>query len=124
MGQLLKKTVLVVEDEPLFAAYLDRILQDAGYFVLGPHSEGISALTNLEKPELKVDCAILDFSLSRGETSFGVAMELKRRMIPCMFITGNAARIRAEFDLPGAVRILQKPVRSFIILDQVARLVD
>ena len=78
-------TVLIVEDDYLIAALIERILLSAGYLVSGPiprlsEAQGAASLET-------VDGAILDVNLN-GERVYPVAEILTKRNIPYLLITG------------------------------------
>lgn len=78
--------VLVLEDELLIAMFLDDLLVDAGYAVVGPASTVAEALAILAAQPLP-DIALLDFHVA-GETSLAVADTLAGRGVPMVFLTG------------------------------------
>lgn len=78
--------VLVLEDELLIAMFLDDLLVDAGYLVLGPASTVAEALAMLAAQPAP-DIALLDFHVA-GETSLAVADALAGRGVPMVFLTG------------------------------------
>ncbi len=78
--------VLVLEDELLIAMFLDDLLAEAGYTVVGPASSIAEALALLASEPLP-DIALLDFHVA-GETSLAVADALAGRGVPMVFLTG------------------------------------
>lgn len=98
--------ILVVEDQPLIAMDLEDLLVSHGYGVLGPAETVAEALDWLSRETPQA--ALLDVDL-KGETSFAVGTELKRRAVPFVFATGTAG---ADGTLPedlADVPIIHKP---------------
>ena len=88
------RKVLICEDEPVLAADLALIVEEAGHTVCGVFRNAREALSSAEK--LDPDLAIIDLSLADGETGGAVAQTLQS------FLT-NPYRIRAlnEFRRDG-----------------------
>ncbi len=78
--------VLVLEDELLIAMFLDDLLVEAGYAVVGPTGTVAQALAILAS-EPPPDVALLDFHVA-GETSLAVADAIAERGLPMVFLTG------------------------------------
>ena len=91
--------ILVVEDEALIAFALLDDLEALGAVPHGPCPSVSSALT-LISSGARLDGALLNVRL-RGELSFPIAGELRRRGIPFVFVTGNDATVTARYpDVP------------------------
>ncbi len=89
MAELLcDKTILIVEDEPLIAAYVADLLGDMGCkSVIAVHSVAkAAAKLNENKPDL----ALLNLQLD-GEMSYGLAEMLVAKSVPLIFATGHDA---------------------------------
>src|SRR5512140_2379029 len=80
-----RKRVLVVEDEPFFAAVVEQQLRRAGCEVIGPVATLSGALALARDTPL--DAALLDVNLG-GRMSYPVADLLATRNIPFAFLTG------------------------------------
>ncbi len=83
------KRVLVVEDDAIMAFDLSDQLRAAGFIVVGPAidaEQGI-ALVRAEG----CDIAVLDVNLGNGCTSEPVAVELSRRSIPFVVVSGYSS---------------------------------
>lgn len=109
--------VLIVEDEPLIASYLEELLGLAGCIVLGPAFRIHEALALIarERPE----AAILDLTL-HGERTTAVAEALTARRVPFVVMTGyGAEHVPDETVLQQAPR-LGKPFRSRQLLRALA----
>jgi DNA-binding NtrC family response regulator len=106
------KTVLIVEDDLLVGTDLRGFLQDAGAAVVGP-IENIEQACAVAR-ENALDGALLDVRLW-NETAAPVAVELAKRDIPFIVITGYSPQ-----DIPPAMRhaaYLAKPVRRLDLVD-------
>ena len=97
--------ILLVEDEWIVALDLKMFLTDAGYTVVGPAGRVSDALALLEEEE--VDAAVLDVNLS-GETSKPIALHLREKRIPFIFLTGySREQLGPEFSMEI---VLNKPL--------------
>ncbi|MFO1127739.1 MAG: PAS domain S-box protein [Rhodospirillales bacterium] len=108
--------ILIVEDEPLIAMDLHRIVSQTGLDVSGPVGTLDRALDLAEDQTLTG--AIVDVNLG-PEASYPVADRLRRSGIPIIFITGYAAE-----TLPGRFAgetVLQKPVEPPVLLAALRR---
>lgn len=106
--------VLVVEDEPLVALSLERLLEAEGCAVVGPAASVASALALLDSSS--IDGAILDVNL-RGEEVYPVADRLAASSTPYVFVTGHSAEV-----LPQAHRtasVVTKPYSDSEIMSVV-----
>lgn len=99
--------VLVVEDEALIAIELDSILTEAGFSVAGPVASVKDALEIVARET--IDAGVLDVNLGR-ETSEPIALELTRRGIPFVAVSGYANDQRPAI-FSGA-RFVSKPFRA------------
>jgi DNA-binding response OmpR family regulator len=105
------KTILIVEDDDLFAASLERALSRAGYNVVRAHN-GVDALVLYEPG--KVDVVLTDLIMPAQE-GIELIRELRRRDENAKIIAmSGAAHGMAESYLEGAqrfgaVRTLAKP---------------
>lgn len=98
-------SILVVEDEPLFADTLKHLIElNPRYAVteIADDCAGALAAAKRRRPDL----ALVDLQLARGSTGFSVAVRLGEIGIPCLFTTGKAPDI-AMPDL--ALGCLMKP---------------
>lgn len=72
-----KGTILIVDDDPVFAAELQRTLEGAGYTSLVRHT-GPDALTVVNELKNQIDLAVIDVLLP-GMSGFEVVGNIKRR---------------------------------------------
>lgn len=80
------KRIFVVEDEYLLARQISRALSSEGAEVVGCVSTVAAALIELSLIP-KIDLAILDINLA-GEKVYPVAVELERRGVRFVFLSG------------------------------------
>ncbi|KAB0676223.1 response regulator [Aureimonas leprariae] len=110
---LLRRYVLVVEDEYLQADELRLELLRRGAVVAGPVASIGDAFALIDcTPELAV--AVLDVNLD-GRMIFPVADELLRRGVPLVFVTGYDRRV-----LPvrfANIRTILKPASAETVID-------
>lgn len=92
-----KRTVLVVEDNPILAESMAFALTTFGWRVIGPVATVSDALQSIDEGVCAT--AILDFELEE-ETSIPIAERLRESGIPFAFLTGHSAegRIPEPFD--------------------------
>ena len=102
------KRILIVEDEVLVALDMTDILEDLGFEVVGPavHQEDAVALAR----EAEIDAGFLDVNLGENKTSQPVAVILRERKIPFIFVTAYDAS-QVTFRTSDE-QILRKPVTS------------
>lgn len=78
--------ILIVEDDPLFAIELTRIVKrDLGYQVAASHDNAQAVLNWIANTSIKPDLALLDISLKGQPDGIGLAEQLTG--IPIIFIT-------------------------------------
>jgi DNA-binding response OmpR family regulator len=98
--------VLLVEDNSIIALMMESMLEDLGYWVVGPLHNLSDGLDHARDDD--IDFAVLDFDLGNGTDVIPIVDILNERNVPYLIATGeSAATIHAQ--LPGAV-ILSKPV--------------
>jgi DNA-binding response OmpR family regulator len=98
--------ILVAEDDSLLAADLEEAIRVSGHVCVGP-AAGLSEVLRLIEND-RVDAAILDVLLRRGEKIYPAADLLAARGIPFAFVTAYGS---AHMDPRHAhCRILAKPV--------------
>jgi len=81
------RRLLIVEDEATQAAIMAEILEDAGYEIVGPVRNIREAMRIVAHDYF--DAALLDVQLD-GELSLTLALALRRRDVPVLFVTGHA----------------------------------
>ena len=121
MGSSHGLVVLIVEDEFLIAMYLEAVLREHGWRVLGPAATVAMALSLLEDGEMP-DVALLDVNL-RGETVVPVAEVLRERGVPIVLASAyNHAASMADV-LAGAPNV-GKPAQERHLLAALKRAVE
>ena len=81
-----RRSILIVEDEPLIAMMLEDFLESLGHSVAGTCDTVKCALDEVEKGGF--DLAILDVNL-KGENVWPVASRLRERNVPFIIATGG-----------------------------------
>ena len=114
-GGAARPQVLVVEDEAIIAMDLERVLEDAGWEVVGPVAHPVAALRLARREPL--DAALLDLDL-RGESGAPVAEALVARGVPVVVLSGSRRGLPPG-PLAGVTR-LQKPYRPEVVLRALA----
>jgi two-component SAPR family response regulator len=101
---------LILEDNWLIAEGLSAQLVESGFEKIDCHLTCAEALAYLEEiaPQTP-DLAMLDVTLGPNETCLPVALELQRRQIPFVIISGHGDAHDLADQLPY-VETLQKPV--------------
>jgi DNA-binding NarL/FixJ family response regulator len=82
------RKVLICEDDPLLAADLTSIVEEAGHAVSGVFHNARDALGNAT--ELKPDLAIIDLTLADGDTGAAVAQVLQSLGIRVIILSGHS----------------------------------
>lgn len=108
--------ILIVEDEPLIAMELHRLLSQAGLEVSGPVACLRQALDLAEDQTLTG--AVIDINLG-FDTSYPVADKLRTSGLPVIFVTGYAAEILPERFATQA--ILRKPIDPHALIATLRR---
>lgn len=108
--------ILIVEDEPLIAMELHRLLSQAGLDVSGPVGSLRQALDLAEDQTLTG--AVIDINLG-FDTSYPVADKLRASGVPVIFVTGYAAELLPERFADQA--ILRKPIDPHSLIATLCR---
>jgi DNA-binding response OmpR family regulator len=108
-GNLLGRSILLVEEDGFAAGYIGSAIRGCGAQVIGPISSLAEALAHLDKHDLPA-AAVLNVSLSDGP-SWPVADALARLGIPFLFLADPG-----QCDLPSRLRgaaVLTKPFAAY-----------
>lgn len=111
----MNKRAVIVEDEFFVANHLKKILQNNGYDVIEMFHEGESVLSSLDS--LKDVIYLLDIQLSTSLDGINIALELKKRNIPFIFITANTES--GTFDkaiVTNPIAYISKPFKEIDVL--------
>jgi CheY-like chemotaxis protein len=98
-------SILIVEDEPLFATTLKHLVElNPLHSVTALAEDRVGALAAVAAR--RPDLALVDLQLAHGNSGFAVAAKLNDLGIPCLFTTGKPP----DFPLPDlALGCLVKP---------------
>jgi CheY-like chemotaxis protein len=98
--------ILIIEDEPMIALYLQELLEDAGFAIIGVASRLAKAMELIKSAVF--DVAILDANLA-GISSSPAAAALVARSMPFVVLSGYSMQQQQQaFPTP---HFLQKPCR-------------
>ena len=100
------RRVLVVEDEFLTALTTIDLLESMGCEVAGPIAHLAAALQLVQSQSF--DAAVLDINIA-GEMIWPVAEELRRRDVPCLFLSAYSEQTVIPAPFAAAPR-LSKPL--------------
>lgn len=104
-AMILRRRLLVLDDEMLVAMMLEDMLEDLDFEVVGPFSNLEDGLQAANSEQL--DGAIIDLNLGRGIFSTPVADALRARGVPFLLATGYGAT--EQTDAMGYASLLSKP---------------
>ena len=93
--------ILITEDEPLIAAFVEAAVSEMGAECVGPFARLEAALLAASTEPL--DGALIDIALAEGD-AYRVASALAERRIPFAFVTAYS---RSEVDRQWADRAYQ-----------------
>ena len=110
--------ILIVEDEPLVADFLEERLRMEGCEVIGPAREVHTALAIIERE--RADAAILDLDL-HGERATSVAEALAARRIPFVIVSGYGVQQSIDEPVLQQAPRLGKPFRTRQLLRMLAQ---
>lgn len=105
-------TFLLVEDEPLILLDLEFAVEDSGHHFVSASCLA-QALNHLA--ECRIDVAILDVNLGRGQTCVPVADELQQMEIPFVLHSGDLDRRNETINKLGAV-VIAKPAAAEMVV--------
>jgi CheY-like chemotaxis protein len=120
-----KKTILVVEDEPRIVEMLTTRLKAAGYRVIPAYDAVLAGMMALKHHP---DLILLDISMPGGNGLL-VAERLQNvettASIPIIFLTASSQpSLRARAMALGAVAFFEKPYDAHQLLAAIARALD
>lgn len=82
------RRVLICEDDPLLAADLAALVEEAGHTVCGVFHNARAALDSA--PALAPDLAIIDLNLADGDTGATLAQMLQAKGIRVIILSGHS----------------------------------
>jgi CheY-like chemotaxis protein len=106
-NQIKGRRILVVEDEPLLAMFVQNMLTDLGCEVLGP-IYGLGEALDFVATRTPMDLAVLDLNLD-GEPAYPVIDALRAQGVPIIFCTGYGELALRASD--QGCPVLRKPYR-------------
>ena len=110
-----KRSILIVEDEPLIAMMLEDFIESLGHSISASCDSVEAAMAEVEKGGF--DLAILDVNL-KGESVWPVAAALRAKGIPFVLASGGHVEPPpAEF---AATPMIEKPYT----IDRVSPIID
>ena len=112
-------SILVVEDEPIFATETALAIVGAGGAVVGPAFSLDEAFAMIADAAL--DGALLDLNL-RNEKVFALADELSDRGVPIVFVTGEIWPVIPERH--AGCRVVNKPITATKLLSALCSAIE
>lgn len=115
------QTILLAEDEPLVASYVDRVLQHAGYQTLLAR-DGVEAVTLFEAHASTIDLALLDVVMPKmnGREVCERLRQINPRL-PIIFCTGyDPDSSQTGFVGQHDEQVITKPCTSQVLLSTIA----
>ena len=106
-----KKTIMVVEDEPILRALVRKVLERGGYTVV-ESSSGLAALELWGRTKPHIDLLLTDMVMPDGISGLQLADKLKAQNpgLKVIFTTGYSAELMGkDFKIKEGVNFLQKP---------------
>ncbi|MFG1376810.1 response regulator [Xanthobacter autotrophicus] len=111
--------ILIVEDDFMIGIHLAEMLEGMGYEVCSVEATEADAVAAAER--CRPDLMIVDAWLRDGSGIAAVATICRSRPVPHVFVSGDAASVRAV--LPAAV-VVEKPFREDVLARVIQRMVD
>lgn len=116
--------VLIVEDEVLTAMYMQLMLKNAGYEVVGLETTGEEALRNAA--DSSPDIALVDVNLQGDVDGLEVAAKLRARYgVPSLFVTAYSPD---ELKQSGCglepEDIITKPIQESVLKRRIERILN
>lgn len=110
-------SILLVEDHPIFAKALLRVLRERGQLdVVGVAESAEEALQKI--PDLDVDLVLVDVSLPmRSGISLVIALHAKYPEIPCVMLSGHLSQYYARSSLAAGAR-------GYLVKDQTEEILE
>jgi DNA-binding response OmpR family regulator len=103
--------IFIVEDSYIVALHLQKILQDAGYHVLGIADSGEKALAEIEM--VRPDMILMDIDLDGKLDGIETAIRMKHFNIPVIFISAfNDTATMKRVAASGSYGYLVKPFNN------------
>jgi CheY-like chemotaxis protein len=116
-GSVMKKTIMIVDDDPDFLSSLRITLDAAGYLVVAASSagEGLALFT-----ETKPDLVVCDIMMERIDAGIRLVRDIRERdgRVPIFLLSdiGRIAAARIDVKELGCSGVIQKPFNAVDIL--------
>lgn len=111
------KKILIAEDDMIIQMFLSKIINNAGFRVVGEARNYIEILKLVDKTQ--PDLIVMDIGLEGEKDGIETARVLsKKNNIPILFITGNSDK--ATMDRANEVEpigIIFKPIDEYSLID-------
>jgi two-component system KDP operon response regulator KdpE len=120
----MKKTILVVDDQPPTRRFLRSVLEREGYRVIEAEDDA-SAWDAVQNQEAPISLAMIDVNLP-GLKGRHVANNLRSfGPLPVVFMTGdNAPNLIAEGSLEEGAPLIEKPFTVSSVMEAINRALD
>ncbi len=117
-----KKTILLVDDEPMIRTLGRTVLERAGYRVLLAH-DGINAVETVGRERARIGLIVMDMTMPRlsGRDAYRQISQIEPG-IPVLFSSGYSAEDVS--DLEGSIGLLSKPYRPSELLAVVRKALE
>jgi DNA-binding NarL/FixJ family response regulator len=114
-------SLLIVEDEALVASYIQDVLEESGFTIMGVASTGPEALSLAG--EMRVDLALVDIKLAGAMDGIEVAKLLRERHdVPSLFLSGmHDPETMRRAETVDPLGFLQKPFRPSQVFNALER---
>ncbi|MDA8230466.1 MAG: PAS domain-containing protein [Magnetospirillum sp.] len=109
-----RKTLVVIDDDPIVLEGLRAVLEMGGYTVLAA-TELSGAMDGVRGWTAAPDAMIVDYRLGAGETGIDAVRSLRelfRRSIPAVILTGDTSSELVDAVRGGCCRVMNKPVHA------------
>jgi CheY-like chemotaxis protein len=117
------ESILVVEDEGLFALHLTELLEKAGYRIIGPVYSGEKAVQKAGEPPVP-DLVLMDIKLAGTMDGIETARLIRQRcQVPLIFLTAYASERNVERigEVVAPEEYFTKPVAESDLLAAISR---
>lgn len=120
MGEALKRTILIVDDEPLIRHNLVDYFDEEGFtvFEAGDADEAIAVLAS--NPTIRI--VLTDVHMPGSMDGVKLAHFIRDRYPPTLLVVVSGAAIPAATDLPSRTLFVAKPFDPQFVLDELDRL--
>jgi CheY-like chemotaxis protein len=112
-----RRTILVVEDDPLIRFHVSDILGQAGFEVMGS-SDGAQALAVVAQRS-DVGVVVSDVVMPGNIDGFELARRIRKKWPRIGIVLVSGRKIPSTGEVPRQVRFLVKPVRAATLLRMV-----